>query len=265
MIGTILKYAIIIVIILVVLVLIITSVIRQAGEKQYARYDSYTKEVLAKNFDLQPYAIKPEFQKIHPWKALKLLKFVVESQQTDKLARINTIDATMMLFMKMYTLLIRPNYAYNLPMLSMDFIFMGSNRVFVIEVIDPANIDDENKEKYYDKMRAWQPELEKFEPMDIEMEWAKNIVTDFSVHIKADKTKDDTLFEIYKTFLHAYIDMTKNAQKLAPEQSEKVQQGMDGYVSALLSRGGPAVNVFKQIMGSEKQQEYVRTVMFGVE
>ena len=40
---------------------------------------------------------------------------------------------------------------------------------------------------------------------------------------------------------------------------------MEGYVSALLKRGGPAVNVFKFLMGPHKQQEYVRTVMFGVD
>jgi len=51
-----------------------------------------------------------------------------------------------MIFMKMYTLLILPNYNYNLPMLSVDIIFMGGKRVFVIELIDPAGIRDDNLE-----------------------------------------------------------------------------------------------------------------------
>jgi len=237
---------------------------KREGDRMYARYDSYTREVLDERVQLRPYPIKTEFQKIHPWKAFKMLKFLVDSRQGERLARVNNIDATMFVFMRMYTLLIRPNYAYNLPMLSVDLIFVGGKRIFVIEVIDPARVEDGNKKTYYDRMRTWEDEVKKFEPMDIEMEWCKDIVTDFSVHIQADRTKDDTLFEIYKTFLDAYIGMAENAPQLTPEMSKKVQEGMEGYVTTLLERGGPAVNVFKQILGPEKQKEYILTVMFGV-
>ena len=73
------------------------------------------------------------------------------------------------------------------------------------------------------------------------------------------------MFEIYKGFFNAYVDMAENAAPLTPEQSKKVQEGMEGYVSALLGNGGPAVNVFKFLLGPDKQQEYVRSVMFGVD
>jgi hypothetical protein len=269
MLGKIIKYFVFGLIGLIVLVALIASPFviraRMEGERLYARYDSYTREVLSKNFQLEPFPIKPEFQIVNPWKALKLLNFVARSEQTDRLARINSLDATMAVFMKMYTLLLRPAYEYNLPMMSVDIIFMGASRVFVIEIIDPARIDDENKKLHYDKMRAWQPEVAKLEPMKINMAWCKDIVTDFSVHVKADRARDDMLFEIYKTFLNAYIDMAKNAQPLSAEQSAKVKEGIEGYVSALLAKGGPAVDVFKQILGPEGQRAYVRSVMFGVD
>ncbi len=171
----------------------------------------------------------------------------------------------MVLFMKMYTLLVRPNYNYNLPMLSVDFIFIGGKRVFVIEIIDPARIEDDNIKKHYAQMRSRMPEIEKFEHMDIEMEWCKDIVTDFSIHINAERADDELLFDIYKTYLNAYLDMAQNAEPLSQEMSAKVQEGIEGYVSSLLAKGGPAVNVFKTLLGPEKQKEYVRTVMFGLD
>jgi hypothetical protein len=73
------------------------------------------------------------------------------------------------------------------------------------------------------------------------------------------------LFDIYRTFLSAYLDMVKNAQPLTPESSAQVKAGFEKYVDTLLSKGGPAVDVFKKILGPEGQQEYVRTVMFGLE
>ena len=253
---------------IILIALIATPVIMKArseGEIQYKKYDSYAREALAKNFELKPFQVKEEFRTIHPWKALKLMKFMIDSQEGEKFRRVNTLDASLFLIMRMYTLLITPHYSYNLPMLSVDIIFIRDKRIFVIEVIDPARIKDENIESHYAKLRAMKPEVDKLEPMTVDMEWAKTIVTDFSIHSRADKTKDDSLFELYKTYLDTYIDMAKNAKPLSPDLSKKVEEGMKGYVNSLLSKGGPAVEVFKKLLGPAKQQEYVRTVMFGTE
>ena len=231
----------------------------------YAKYDSYTRETLAQHFQLTPYPVKQEYQTVHPWKALKLFKIVIESQEEERFKRVNTLEATIFLFMKMYTLVILPNYNYNLPMLSVDIISMGGNRVFAIEFIDPAQIKDENLETHYEKLREWKPKVEGLEKMKVDMAWAENVVTDFSIHREADRTHDELLFETYKRYLNAYLEMAKNAEPLSPGLSEKVQQGMEWYVDTLLAKGGPAVNVFKTLLGPEKQKEYVRTVMFGLD
>jgi len=269
MIFKILKYFFLIVLGLIILTVLVASPFiikaRNEGERMYKMYDSYTRETLAKHFQLKPYPIKQEYQKVHPWKALKLFKVLIQSQQGERFKRVNTLDATIGIFMKMYTLLILPNYNYNLPMLSVDIIFIGGKRVFVIEIIDPARIKDENLETHYKKMRAWKPKVDSLEKSEVEMEWAENTVTDFSIHSRADRTQDKLLFEIYKSYLGTYIDMAKKAEPLSPGLSGKVQQGMEWYVNTLLAKGGPAVNVFKTLLGPEKQQEYVRTVMFGVD
>ena len=269
MIFKILKYFLLTILgIILLAALIATPLIikaRSEGERMYEKYDSYTQEVLAEHFPLQQHPIKPEFQTIHPWKALKLFKIAVHSQKGEKLARVNSLDATMLLFMKMYTLLLRPNYNFNLPMLSVDFIFIGGKRVFVIEIIDPAHIQDDNIRTHYAQMRARMAELEEFEEMEVNMEWCKDIVTDFSIHVNAERADDDLLFDIYKTYLNAYLSMAQKAEPLTPDLSKKVQEGIEGYVSTLLAKGGPAVNVFNTLLGPEKQQEYVRTVMFGLD
>jgi hypothetical protein len=90
---------------------------RAAGNAQYRRYSNYTVQALAKSYALKPFEVKPEFRKIHPAKMLKLFKILVSSYTSDRLARVNSLDATMFVFMKMYTLMIRPDYSYNLPML----------------------------------------------------------------------------------------------------------------------------------------------------
>jgi hypothetical protein len=259
-----LKYLIIIIVLLVIAVMIITSILRKGGDKMYARYDSIAREALVKSFQLQPYQIKAEFQYIAPWKALKMFQFKVDSRQSDRLARINNIDATMFLCIRMYTLLLRPAYEYNLPMLSVDIIAIpGGKRVYVMEVIDPARIDDANKSACYDKMRKLSEEMKNFEPGPVR-DWYKDFLADVSIHANAKAEDDDKLLSVFKAYLDAYIEMTKNAQKLDPAQSKRVKDGFELYVTTLLAKGGPAVDVFKKLIGPEKQQEYIRTVMFGL-
>lgn len=243
---------------------LLTVGMRRQGARMYDKYSSYTRKVLADKVALKTYPVKPEYRVVHPWKALKLFKFTIDSHSADKFRRLNILDASMMLCMRMFTCFILPNYGYNLPMLSVDIIFIGKKRVFVIEVIDPAQIEDENIKTYYDKMREGTKKAEVLEYAAVDMEWCNHIVTDFSVHAKSDRSKDDVMFEIFKIFFNAYVDMAENAAPLDPEQSKKVQEGMEGYVNALMEKGGPAVNVFKFLLGP-KQPEYIRSVMFGVD
>jgi hypothetical protein len=259
------KYLAIIIAVLVIVILLVTSLLRRAGDRMYARYDGIAREALAKSFDLQPYQIKAEFQYIAPWKALKMFQFKVDSRQSDRLARINNIDATMFLCIRMYTLLLRPGYDYNLPMLSVDIIAIpGGKRVYVMEVIDPARIDDPNKQACYAAMRKLSEGLKDFEPGPVR-DWYKDFLADVSIHVNAKAEDDDALLAIFQGYLNAYIEMTRNARKLSPEDSKKVKDGFALYVSTLLGKGGPAVDVFKKLIGPEKQQEYIHTVMFGLD
>ncbi len=248
--------------VLVIVVLVIRA--RLAGNAQYRKYAQYTMQTIARSCKLTPFEVKPEYRVIHPAKMLKLFKIAVSSYAGARLARVNSLDATMFVFMKMFTLMIRPDYRYNLPMLSVDFIFIGKKRVFVIEVIDPAKIDDDNKRIHYDRMRAWQEKVRAYEQSPTK-DWYGDFLTDFSIHIKADASSDAELFAIYQTFLEAYLDMAQGAQPLSPEMSDQVRAGMETYVDTLLGKGGPAVDVFKKFLGPEKQKEYVRTVMFGLD
>jgi len=230
----------------------------EEGDRLYSRYESYTNEVLAQRFELHEFSVKAEYRKLHPAKFLKTMKFLVISRQSDRLARINSLDATLFYFIKMYTLMLRPDYAYNLPVLSIDFIFIGGKRVYVIEIIDPARIDDSNKERYYAEMKKWMPQVAKFKQSKVS-DWFFDYITDFSIHISADRADDELLFEIYKTYLNAYLDMAEHAEKVSPEQSQKLKAGLEKFVTTLLDKGGPAVNVFEKILWGPRKTAGIYT------
>jgi hypothetical protein len=250
--------------IIVVLVLIIAAIAistRMEGEKQYAKYAAITAEAL-KATPLKPYEVKEKYRHV---KSFPLMDISVSSSTGDRLARVNSLDATMMMFMKMYTLMIRPSYDYNLPVMSVDFIFLPfGKRMYIIEIIDPAKIDDANKNIFYEKMKVNYARVANL-PSAGTRDWYKDFVTDFSIHSKAEKKDDALLLAVYKGYLEAYLAMAQNAQMLPPETSLKMKEGLEKYVATLLSQGGPAVDVFKKILGADGQKEYVRTVMFGLD
>ena len=264
----ILKYALMIVAGLAVIGMLVAAPLllraRKESDRQFEKYSRYTRETLEQHFRLSPRPVKAEFRTLHPWKFLKLFKISVQSFRSQKLASLNNLDATMFFCMKMFTLMIRPDYTYNLPMLSVDIVFIGGRRVFVIEVIDPARIEDDVTGKYYPGLRARAAELAHFEQKG-HRDWYTDFIQDFSVHIKADRTSDDLLFDTYKTYLSAYAGMAREARPLSTEQSARVKQGIETYVATLLEKGGPAVEVFEKMLGTAGQHEYVRTVMFGVD
>jgi len=241
-------------------------VFRAANEsrREHARYDAYARELLKKHFQLKPGSVKEEYRTLIPLKALGLFKVAGTVSKGDKFDWVNLSNSTMGVFMKLHTFFFRPDPAYNLSMLSIDVIFMGAKRIFVIEIIDPAQLSDDTLNVHYDRMRLLKPTSEKIADIPV-TRWYKDVVMDFSIHAKADRVDDELLFETYKKYLDAYISMVKAAEAVSAEQSREVFRSTEWYVDTLISKGGPAVDLLAWLMGREKMGEYSRMVMFGLD
>lgn len=268
--GFIKTFLLVLLCILILIILIAVPFILKAkgeGERMVASYQKGTAEVFSKeNLKPQPVMVKPEFQLINPAKALKLIKMVPSRAKAEKIGNITSMDATMFGFMKMYTLLLAPKSGFNFPMLSVDVVSVGGKRVFVLEVIDPAHVPSENISRSYEKMKVLKEKVKDLPDTPPDMPWAKEMTMEFSIHTKADRSKDDFFLGLYKEYLTTYLEMVRNAPQLTnAEQSKKVQEGIKTYVNTLLEKGGPAVSVFKFLLGPEKQKEFVKGVMFGIE
>jgi hypothetical protein len=239
--------------------------LRIAGKsrKAHKRYDCYARELLKQHSQLMSCPVKEDYRILKPIKALGFFEVAGTLLKGDRFAWINLSNSTMGVFMKLHTFFFRPDPAYNLPMLSIDVIFMGAKRIFVIEIIDPAKISDKTLSVHYERMRALKPSSEKLADMPV-TRWYKDVVMDFSIHAKSDSSSDELLFETYKKYLDAYFAMVKDAEPISSEQTRDVSQATEWYVDTLINKGGPAVDMLAWLMGKEKMREYSRTVMFGL-
>jgi hypothetical protein len=257
--------AVCLLLILVVILVLVIWVLRTGGKSRQAhkRYDCYARELLKQHSQLMPCTVKEDYRILKPIKALGLFKVAGTLLKGDRFAWVNLSNSTMGVFMKLHTFFFRPDPVYNLPMLSIDVIFMGAKRIFVIEIIDPAKISDETLSVHYDRMRSLKPSSEKLVDMPV-TRWYKDVVMDFSIHAKSDSSSDELLFETYRKYLDAYFAMVKDAEPISAEQTREVFQATEWYVDTLISKGGPAVDMLAWLMGKEKMREYSRTVMFGL-
>jgi hypothetical protein len=248
---------------MIVVPYVVTS--REEGEKMVGAFQKYTRDIFRKeNMELQTVTVKPEFQVISYGKPFKLIRMVPSRSLAEKISTITSTDATLFGFMRMYTLFMTPKDGYNFPLFSLVVINMGGKRFFVLEIIDPARIPEEHITQAYEKMKKLKEEVKDLPDTPPDNSRAKEMTMDFSIHTKADNSREQFFLDLYDDYLSTYLKMVKNAPPLTdPEQNRKVQEGVKAYVNAVVEQGGPAVKVLKLLLSPEQKREVVKTVLFG--
>lgn len=213
-------------------------------------------------WNLEPCSVRPEFQDLRPVKALGLLRFRVDIGRGGAFRWVHCCD-TSMLFgcMKMHTLLFIPDPGYNLPMMSIDIIFAGKRRVFVIEIIDPAQIEDNYLKQHYQSMLKIKPPPDVMPEKEVAY-WYKNILAECSIHTSLDAGDDELIFSTYCAYLDAYAVMTREARP-APGSASVVRGKQHWYVQSLIDHGGPAVDILLKLLGRSQGLAYIWSTMFG--
>lgn len=235
---------------------------RQKASRTHSRFKQHALKHLDTVWNLEPCMVRPEFKDLRPVKSLGLLRFKADVRRGGPFRWVHCCDTSMLLgCMKMHTLLFIPEHGYNLPMMSIDIIFVCSRRVFVIEIIDPAQIEDAYLKRNYQSMLCLKPSADEMHEEPVSY-WYKDILAECSIHTKQKVKNDDSIFATYCAYLDAYAAMVKGAGP-APEHAAQVRDKQHWYVQSLIDSGGPAVNMLAKLMGSERALAYVWSTMFG--
>jgi len=229
----------------------------------HRRFVEATLPRLASAWSLQPCSVRPSFQDLMPGRALSLLRFMADLRRGSRLRWVNRTDTTMFFgCMKMHTILFIPEDGYNLPMLSIDIIFAGRRRVFVIEIIDTAGMADEYLQGQYDALLKLKPPADLMAEMPVTY-WYKDLLPACSIHARLDAGSDDLMYATYCAYLDAYAAMVRDAQPAAENTAAVVRDRQRWYVRSLIDHGGPAVDVLAKLLGRDRARAYIFSTMFG--
>jgi hypothetical protein len=238
---------------------------RREGQRGFTRYERAARVALA-GFSLHEKNIPPSERLIKPQQTLGLITSVAHTATGERLQHVCIDDFHMAGFIRTLTLVLVPDYQYNLPIFTADVIFVGARRIMLVEVIDPVQIEAEHLKIGYQRFREHRSCAEALLPVrNVDSSaWAQDIVQDFSFRVTAHRDQDELLVQSFRNYLNTWLDMARQAQPALPEVQQKVREGIEGYVRTLLEQGGPAVDVLKRLLGPERQRRYVQTVMFGI-
>jgi len=234
---------------------------RRAAVCAHNRFAARALAHLESAWSLQSCSVRPAFQDLLPGRALGLLRFRADLCRGGPFRWVNLTDTTMFGCMKMHTLLFIPSPEYNLPMMSIDVIFAGRRRVFVIEVIDPARIEDAYLEQHYRAMLSLKPAAGVMPEAPVTY-WYKDILAECSIHARLDAGCDDLMLQTYGAYLDAYAAMAREARP-CPEHAAAVRERQRWYVRSLIDNGGPAVDMLAKLMGRARADAYIWSTMFG--
>jgi hypothetical protein len=246
---------------LIAAIAIVLYRLRQGAVTAHRRFAEKARAHMDSAWNLEPFNVRPEFQDLRPGRSLGLLRFLADLRRGDRFRWINCTDTTMFGCMKMHTFLFIPAHTYNLPMMSIDIIFAGKRRVFVIEIIDPAQIEDDHVQQHCQSMLGLKPSADVISEKEVTY-WYKDILAECSIHTTLDATDDDLIFKTYCAYLDAYAAMAKGASP-APGHAETIREKQHWYVQSLIDRGGPAVDMLAKLMGQERALAYIWSTMFG--
>lgn len=236
---------------------------RQSCMQAHRRFVDATLAHLDSAYSLQPCRVRPDFQDLRPGRAVGLLRFLADLRRGSRFRWVNRTDTTMLLgCMKMHTILFIPDFGYNLPMLSIDIIFAGRRRVFVVEIIDSAGIADEYLQGHYGAMLKLKPSADRMPEMPVTY-WYKDILPECSIHARLGQEDDDLMYAAYCAYLEAYAAMVRDAQPAPESIAAVVRDKQHWYVQSLLDHGGPAVDVLAKLLGRDRARAYIWSTMFG--
>lgn len=192
------------------------------------------------------------------------MKFLVEQYRVEGIGNLSVMRMKMGLpLMTMATVVVTP-FEKNLPLMSVDFIYMMGNRKAYIEFYDLAAKKDENYLRHISRLAAISQRYAFLPACPPAPAWYDHLLT--ATAYRGGKAADDgQLIDLLSACVRGFAEMCADAPQLdETEQAEKRRITAE-YVDTLVKQGGTSTNVFKKALGEETTREFFDKVFFGTE
>ena len=191
------------------------------------------------------------------------MKFHVDQYDAEKLGNISVMT-TDMGFMQMASVVITP-YEKNMPMCSLDFMYIMGNRKSYAEFYDLTGNKD--SDEYKDVLTSLSNMTKRYKNIE-ELETEKRWYDDFStvtMHKKLSYKNDQLNKDMFLDVLKTYASCSSTIEKSSDEDAKMQFEATQAYCDSLIEKGGVSTDTFKKVLGEEKTREFFNKVFFGMD
>ena len=163
-------------------------------------------------------------------------------------------------FMQLFTLQI-VSFEKDLPLITIDIMYMLNKRVFLIEIYD-LMIDNQNSDYklFLNKIEDIKKSYSDFPNFEVKKSWHLDYLS--GVVNKKYGTKDEQKFiDLLNQIMNIFIEYSTSAKKI--ENVGKKISLVEDFGNKLVDKGGISTDMFKRLFGIEKTRKYLGNVLFG--
>lgn len=192
-----------------------------------------------------------------------LMKFDVSQYDVKDTGNLSVMTVNMG-FMQMVSYVITP-YDKNMPLLSMDFMYILGNRKSYAEFYDlVTDKDSAEYSEILDQVKKFADSYSDLEDISTSPAWYDDLMT-IALHKKGKRADDEQIKEMFCDAIRCYMENANGLDELSDtEKSDKLALTQE-YSDNLISKGGVSTDVFKKALGEEKTKEFFDKVFFGTE
>lgn len=190
-----------------------------------------------------------------------LMKFDVDRYDVKDLGNLSVMKVNMG-FMQMASFIITP-YEKNMPMLSMDFMYIVNNRKAYVEFYDL--VKDTSTDEYQDvllNLKGYKVRYSDLEDIETEPAWYDDLL---SVALHKVSKDDNKVNDMFIDAVEKYMQAAEMIPLLSEEERAEKLAVTQKYCDDLVAQGGVSTDVFKKELGEATTSDFFNKVLFGPE
>ncbi|WP_295090412.1 hypothetical protein [Ruminococcus sp.] len=192
-----------------------------------------------------------------------LMKFNVSQYDVSNVGNLSVMTVNMGM-MQMVSYVITP-YEKNMPLMSMDFMYILGKRKAYVEFYDL--VSDKNDSRFIsvlDALKEFEDRYSSLENIITDPAWYDDLMT-VVLHKAGKRVDDEKIEEMFCDAISTYMENAKELDELSDvEKGEKLALTQE-YSDNLISKGGVSTDVFKKALGEDKTKKFFDNVFFGTE
>ena len=245
------------IILFLILVLVVASAVYEPkNSKAMNSTIDGTVSLLSENYTVNSVSAE-EFDEITVY---GIMKFNIEHYYVENFGNL-CIMKTNVGLMQMTTLILNPKNK-NLPLVSVDYMYLLGKRKSYVELFDLVENKDADYMALMDKIKKIRLSYDNITDVVPDPAWYDEFRTE-SIYKSGSPNDDEKLKKMLLDCIEAIINAEKNLPELSDEQKTAKQKITKQYSDGLIDKGGVSTDIFKKSLGVDKTRDFFDKVFFG--